>query len=84
MMGLHMPRKNFNTVADHLIYHAARQRRHENHRPDADGNGAQHDVCPTVIAPQIAPRQSQQDCKHAHQATLIESTGFCQFRRTAG
>ncbi len=84
MMNLHMAGQGANTVTNHVIDHAAYQRRHENHRPDADHDGREHDQRAAWIAPQIAPCECHDDPGNQHHAALIAVTGRSQCRRRAG
>ena len=76
-------------VFDHLVHHAARQRRHKDHGPDANRDSAHHDQGAPMVAPEIAPGQAEhrergQYAAGGHQAALIASTGCSLCRRSAG
>jgi hypothetical protein len=60
-MNLYMPRQYLNPVSQHLVHHAAHQRRHEYHRPDTERDCRYHDYRAAVITPEIAPREHRQN-----------------------
>ncbi len=83
-MNLHVSGKGPNSVEEHVVYHSAHERDHEDHGPHTDNDRRKHDRGPTEVSPEISPGESKHDCQCAHQATLIACTGCNQWRRAAG